>query len=48
MAIANDLHTMFEARREAFEIVDGQPTDVDLHCILEEIVKLLYPIHFDK
>ena len=35
MAIANDLHTLFEARREAFLILDGQPTDAvhDLECL---------------
>ena len=48
MAIADDLHTLFEARREAFEIVDGQPTYADLHRIVEELSKLLYPIQFDK
>ena len=48
MAIADDLNTLFEARCEAFEIVDGQPTDANLHCIAEELEKLLYPIHFDK
>ena len=48
MAIVDDLHTMFEAWREAFEIVDSQPTDADLHRIVEELVKLLYPIQFDK
>ena len=37
MAIANDLHTLFEARREAFEIVDRKPTDSDLHHIVEEL-----------
>ena len=48
MDISNDLHTLFEARRDVFEIVDGQPTDADLHCIVEELAKLLYPIQFDK
>ena len=48
MAIADELHTLFEARREAFKLVDGQPTNADLHCIVEEISKLLYPIQFDK
>ena len=48
MAIANDLHTLLEARREAFKIVDGQPTDADLHRIVEDMAKLLYPIHFEK
>ena len=46
MAIADDLHTMFEARRQAFEIVDGQPTDADLHRSVEKLAKLLYPIQF--
>ena len=48
MDIANDLHTLFEARREAFEIVDGQPTDADLYHIVEELYKLLYTIQFNK
>ena len=48
MDITNDLHTLFGARREAFEIVDGHPTDADLHCIVEELEKLLYPIKFYK
>ena len=48
MAIADDLHTLFEARRKAFEIVDGQPTDSDLHHIVEELSKLLYTIQFNK
>ena len=48
MDITNDLHALFEARREAFEIVDGQPTDADLHHIVEELAKILYPIQFDK
>ena len=48
MAIADDLHTLFEARRESFEVVDGQPTDANLHRIVEEIAKLLYPIQYDK
>ena len=48
MAISNDLLTLFKARREAFEILDDQPTDPDLHCIVEELAKLLYPIQFDK
>ena len=48
MAIVNDIHTLFEARREAFEIVDGQPTDPDLHRIIEELAKLLYPTKFEK
>ena len=41
MAIANYLHTLFKARLEAFEIVDRQPTDSDLHRIVEDLVKLL-------
>ena len=48
MDIADDLHTLFEARCEAFEIVDGQPTDADLHRIIEDLEKLLYPIQFEK
>ena len=28
--------------------MDRQPTDADLHRIVEELVKLLYPIQFDK
>ena len=48
MTIADDLHMLFEARRGAFEIVYGQPTDANLHCIVEELVNLLYPIQFDK
>ena len=48
MAIADDLHTLFEARREAFETVDGQPTYSDLHHSVEELAKLLYPIYFYK
>ena len=48
MAIFDDLHTLFEVRREAFEIVDGKPTDADLHRIVEELAKLIYPIQFDK
>ena len=48
MAIVNELHTMSEARREAFKIVDGQPTYADLHHIVEELEKLPDPIHFDK
>ena len=42
MAISDDLRTLFEARREAFEIVGGQPTDANLHHIIEELAKLLY------
>ena len=48
MAISDDLHTLFEERSKTFEIVDGQPTDADLHRILEELANLLYPIQFDK
>ena len=48
MAVSNDLHTLFEARREVFEIVDGHPTDADLYRIIEVLAKLLYPIQFDK
>ena len=35
-------------RREAFKIVEGQPTDANLHRITEDPEKLLYPIQFDK
>ena len=48
MAIYNDLHMMFEVRCKAFEIVDIQPTDADLHRIVEELAKILYPVQFDK
>ena len=48
MAIANDLHRLFEARLEFFEIVDGHPTDANVHHIVEERANLLYPIQFDK
>ena len=48
MAIADDLHTLFEARSEAFEIVGGHPIDANLHRIVEELAKLLYPIQVDK
>ena len=48
MAIANDLHTLSKAQREALEIVDRQPTDAHLHRIVEELAELLYPIRFDK
>ena len=48
MGIANDLQTLFKARREAFEIMDGQPTDADLHHNKKELAKSLYPIHFYK
>ena len=48
MTIANDLHTLFKARRGASGIFDRQLTDDDLYRIVEEIAKLLYPIHFDK
>ena len=48
MDIADDLHTLFNAQREAFKIVDGQPTDANLNRIVEEPSKLLYPIQFDK
>ena len=48
MDISNDLHMLFKAQREAFEIFDGQPTDVDLHRIVEELAKLVYSIQFDK
>ena len=48
MAIANYLHTLFGALCEALEFVDGEPTDSDLHRIVEEIAKLLYPIQYDK
>ena len=48
MDIADDFHTMFEVRREAFKIVDRQPTDADLHRVVEELAKSIYPIQFDK
>ena len=48
MAISDDLHTLSKAWREAFEVVDRQPIDADLHRIFEELEKLLYTIHFDK
>ena len=48
MYIADDLHMLFKARREAFEVIDGQPTDANLHRIIEELAKFLYPIQFDK
>ena len=48
MAISNDLHTLFEVRSKAFKIVEGQPIYADLHRIVEELVKLLYTIQFDK
>ena len=44
MAIADDLHTLFKAWYKAFEIVNGHPTYDDLHLIVEDLVKLLYPI----
>ena len=48
MAISDDFHTLFKERREAFEVVDGKSTDTNLHRIVEELAKLLYPIQFDK
>ena len=48
MAIANYLHTLFKSRHEVFEIMDRKPTDANLHCIVEDLSKLLYPIQFDK
>ena len=48
MAIADYLHTLLEARREAFDVVDRQPTYADLYRIVEDIAKLLYAIQFDK
>ena len=48
MAIDNDLHTLFEVRRKVFKILDGQSTDTDLNCIIEELAKLPYPIQFDN
>ena len=48
MDISDNFNTLFEARREVFEIVDGQPTDADLHRIIEDLEKLLYPIQFEK
>ena len=32
----------------ALEIVDRQPTDDNMHHTVEELAKLLYPIHFEK
>ena len=46
--IDDDLHTLFKARNKVFEVVDGQPTNAGLHYIVEELVKLLYPIQFNK
>ena len=48
MSISDDLHTLFKARREVLEILDGKPTYADLHFILEQLAKLLYHIQFDK
>ena len=48
MAIANDLHMLFKAWREAFEIVDRHTIDADLHRIVEDPEHFLYPIQFDK
>ena len=48
MAIADDLHTLFKARRKSFEIIDDQPTYYDLHRIVEELIKILFPIQFDE
>ena len=48
MAIADDLHMLFEARRKEFEIVDGRTIDADLHLLVEELANLLYPIQFYK
>ena len=48
MYIADDLHMLFKARREAFKVVVGKPTDADLHRIIEELAKFLYPIQFNK
>ena len=48
MVISDDLHMLLEARCEAFEVVEGQPTDANLHCIVEELLKLLDPIQFYK
>ena len=44
MEISDDLHTLFKAWYKAFEIVNGHPTYDDLHLIVEDLVKLLYPI----
>ena len=41
MYISDDLHTMFKARREAFEIMYGQPTYANLQQIVEELAKLI-------
>ena len=37
MAIFDDLHTLFAAQREAFEIFDEHPTNPNLHRIVEEL-----------
>ena len=48
MAIVDDLHTLLEALREAFEIVDRKPKYPDPNFIVEELAKLLDPIQFDN
>ena len=48
MVISDALHMLLEARRDAFEVVEGQPTDANLHRIVEELLKLLDPIQFFK
>ena len=48
MGIAYDLQTLFEARREEFEVVDRQPNSANLYRIYEELANILYPIQFDK
>ena len=48
MDIDDNLHMLFESQCEAFESIDGQRTDDDLHHIVEDLAKLLYPIQFDK
>ena len=46
MDIADELHTLFKAGRDAFEIMDKQPTYSNLNLIVEELEKLLYTIQF--
>ena len=37
MEIADDLDTLFEARREAFEVIDGQPTYTNQTALLRSL-----------
>ena len=48
MAIDDDLHALFEARRESFEVFVEQPTNANLHRIVEELANILYTISLDK